>query len=504
MLSADVTTYHNDLSRDGAQLAETHLKPSNVRAGTFGKKFTVAVDGYVYAQPLYATNLVFPRAGADPIHRNIVYVATEHDTLYAIDSDRNRIVWKDRLLNTTAAETPVPAADTGSDDVVPELGITSTPVIDRTANKIFVVANAKRMINGQPYYVYRLYSIDLVSGAKTSTIIHASMNGSGVGSVNGTVSLDPLTSLQRSALTLVNGNVYFATSSHGDEGIYHGWVLGYDENTLAQTAVWTDTPDGENGGIWMAGSGIAADSDGDLFLAIGNGTFDVNTGGHDYAQGIVRIPTSGVGGGGGAPFSPADFFTAHDFSLLNDGDQDIGSGGVVLLPDQPGANPHEAVFSGKQGFYYLVDRDNLGGFDANADHVLQVMNVGANGDFSTPAYFNGRVYVNDVDAQLKSMTVNGGLSDPDQQTSATYDYPGVTPSISANGVNNGIVWIISRNDGRAVLQAFYASNLSKRIFSSDTNRADRAGGYVKFSVPTIGDGKVFVGGQGRLDVYGLL
>jgi outer membrane protein assembly factor BamB len=505
MLAVDVLTYHNNLARTGANLNETVLTTTNVRPATFGLKHVRGVDGQIYAQPLYVSGLVFPNNG-HPVNRSVVYAATEHDSVYAFDAVTGARLWHATLLNTHFGETPVPADDTGSTDITPEIGITSTPVIDKATKTMYVVAKAKRVVNGSDQFIFRLFALDLITGLYKlggPVTLSASVPGTGIDADNGVVRFNALREHQRPGLVLLDNIVYIAFASHGDIGPYHGWVLGYNATTLQRAKVWNVTPDGKEGGIWMTGAAPAVDSDGNLYINIGNGTTDAKDGGDDFGMSFVRIPTRG-----GAPFVPSDFFTPFNFQALNDDDLDLGSSGVLLLPDVPGAHPHQAIFGGKEGAIYLADRDNLGQFNSSDDDVLQRVGPFDHGPlFSTPAYFNNRVYIGAVLNQLASYRVhNDALEPTGQHSDQTFGYPGVTPSISANGGLNGIVWIISKNaNGDAVLQAFPAGNLSQRIYTSEQlPTRDRSGGYVKFSVPTVADGKVFVGTSNQLAFYGRL
>jgi outer membrane protein assembly factor BamB len=338
LLSTDVLTYHNDLSRSGANTTETILNRSNVNSTSFGLKLSLPVMGQVYAQPLYVSNLKFP----DKSIHNVVYVATEHDQVYAFDSDSGAQLWHFSVIKK--GQTPIPATDTGSDDITPEIGITSTPVIYQNRGIIYFVANLKITANSQ--YITRLYALNIVTGAYKSHMpvnIQASSPGTGNGSNNGTIDFQPLIEGQRPAISLYNGVVYVAFASHGDMGPYHGWLLGFSATTLQLVSNWNATPDGGLGGIWESGGGVAVDSSGNLYVATGNGTFDADTGGDDYGDSVVKIPSSG------GSFSPSDYFTPFNQATLEGLDQDFGSTGVLLLPTQGGAHPNELIVGGKEG-----------------------------------------------------------------------------------------------------------------------------------------------------------
>ncbi|HEY1628321.1 MAG TPA: hypothetical protein VGF52_00600, partial [Tepidisphaeraceae bacterium] len=388
LLSVDVLTSHNDLARDGDNTAETKLTLANVNTSTFGKKLQLNVDGQIYAQPLVVSGLAFARGKLPTIHRNMVYVATENDSIYAYDSDRGQLVWAVRTLGTTLGETPIPNTDTPTDDINPIIGITGTPVIDRSTNTLYVVAQAKR---GGSTYVTRLYALDLLTGAKIDggpVFIGGSVAGTGDGSNNGTLTYDTLLENQRSALTLVNGEIYITFAGHGSPvSNYHGWVFAFNASTLHQDSIWADTPDGGFGGIWMGGAGISADASGNLYFTAGNGDFDADTNGDDFGDSVLRVPTAN-----NAPFEPADFFAPQDQQSDNNTDTDFGSTGVMLIPPDITPVP-EGIIGSKEGSIYVVDMDSLGGFDPNADNIIQVIPANGNGkDLNTSSYFNGTIY----------------------------------------------------------------------------------------------------------------
>jgi hypothetical protein len=317
------------------------------------------------------------------------------------------------------------------------------------------------------------------------------------------ISFDPLIENQRPALTLLNGVVYIAFASHGDIGLYHGWVLGYRTTDLVRVSVWNNTADGSRGGIWMSGGGLSADSKGNLYIAIGNGTFDANTGGRNFGDSIVRIRTTA-----GTHFTPADYFTPFNQDTLEATDIDFGSTGVLLLPTQSGAHPNELIVGGKEGKLYVLDRNNLGQFNSGFDNVVQTIGPdGRSGGYDTPVYFNGRVFYGASGGSLESFDVsNGMLSSTGQTTAATFDFPGANPAVSANGTSNGIVWAIGpAGDGHAILYAYSTDDLGTALYTSDdAGSRDRAATRVKFSTPVIADGKVIVGTDGKVEIYGLL
>jgi hypothetical protein len=388
LFATDVLTYHNDNLRTGWNASETFLNPSNVNSATFGKRFSHSVDGFVYAQPLYLSSVAIPGKG---VH-NVVYVATEHDSVYAFDADdasgaNVQPLWFRTFLGSTGGTTitTVPAADTLCDDLVPEIGITATPVIERVSGTLYVEAKTKVTDSSGASYHHHLHALDVATGLEkpgSPVEIQASVPGTGTGSVGGVLTFDPLRQLVRPALLLANGTIYVASASLCDVGPYHGWILGYDAATLTQTHVYGTTPDGGEGGIWMSGGGLAADASGNLFFSTGNGTFDADVGGADMGDSVLRM-SSGLG--------LVDYFTPHDQATLNSTDKDLGSGGVLLLPDQPGLHLHLCVTAGKNATIYLIDRDSMSHFHSDGDHVVQTVNL-VGSSFGTPALYGSLLY----------------------------------------------------------------------------------------------------------------
>ena len=495
---AGIYTYHYDNSRDGQNLNETVLTPANVSPSGFGKLFARAVDGYVYAEPLYVQSVQIPKLGT----REVVYVATEHDSVYAFDATGARAApfWHVRFLSKRPRVTSVTPAQVGSPNISPEIGITGTPVIDPSSGTLYVAAKTFE----KPNFVYRLHALDIATGAERFSgpvVIAATAPGTGGASAIGSITFDAHIANQRSGLTLSNGVVYLPFASHGDNGNYHGWILGYDASTLEQVSSFIDTPNGTLGGIWMSGGAPAVDSDGNLVLATGNGSFDVDQGDIDYGDSVLKLGPTGM-----SNLDVIDYFTPFDQLALASLDLDLGSGGVLLLPEQASGPLHLAFTGGKEGTLYLIDADNMGHYNStdNSQIVQSVMGE-VPSVFSTPAYFNGTIYLNAEGDNLKAYTLsNGQLStSPTMQTNTFFDYPGVTPAISANGSQNGIVWAIG-NSTEAVLYAYDASNLGTPLYNSHQRPRDRMNGYVGFTVPTVANGRVFVGTQKRLTVYGLL
>jgi hypothetical protein len=382
-----VTTYHNDNSRTGQNLHESILTPANVNPSQFGRVFVQPVDGYIYAQPLYVPNVSI--GGAT---HNVVFVATEHDSVYAFDADsaagaNANPLWHVSFINPPGVTAVDSYNDAGCGDLVPEIGISGTPAIDTGSGTLYVVANTKE--NGA--FFQRLHALDIATGNEKfggPVAIHGTVAGTGDGSSGGQVSFDALKQNQRPGLLLRNGVVYIASASHCDISPYHAWVFGYNASTLQQVAVWNSTPNGGLGGIWQGGGGPAADSAG-IYFATGNGTFDVNTGGKDWGDTILKMsgPTGGT-------LRPLSYFTPFNQDVLAADDTDLGSGGVVLLPDLPAGSAHQhlLVQCGKEGSVYLVDRDNMGGYNSTTDQVVQELAGATGGIWGMPAYWNNTVY----------------------------------------------------------------------------------------------------------------
>lgn len=508
---ATVATYHNDKARTGNNLLETTLTTSNVNPAQFGKLFSQFVDGYIYAQPLYVPNVSITGLGT----HNVVYVATMNDSVYAFDADSKsgnnaQPLWKVSFINPKSGITTVPAADVNCSDLFsPKIGIVGTPVVDTAGGTLYVIARTKE--TGQ--YYQRLHALDIKSGLEKfggPVVIQASVSGSGSGSQHGTISFDPLIQNQRSALLFQNGMVYIAWGSHCDKGFYHGWLMAYDHTSLAQKGVWVTTPNGSEGAIWEGGSGPAGDIALNTYFAIGNGTFDANTGGGDFGQSMLKLaPPSGN------TFAVLDYFTPYNGPNLNVGDFDIGSGGAMLLPDQTkGPHLHLLVQGDKVGNIYLIDRDNMGHYNAlNNNQIVQCLAGAELGMWASPTWWNNRVYFGASGDTLKAFGLNTttGLltTTPTSQTTRVFAYPGTTTSVSANQDGNAIVWALDNStyktaDG-AVLYAFDATNLATELYTSSQRfTRDNPGGAVKFSVPTVVNGKVYVGTQTKLSVYGLL
>jgi hypothetical protein len=785
--NVDVTTFHNDNFRTGANTQETILTPSNVNPTDFGRLFSYSVDGYVYAQPLYKANLTMP----DGSVHNVVFVATEHDSVYAFDADSrggngpDGYFWKTSFIDSARGITTVPQPDVGSTDIVPEVGITGTPVIDTASNTLYVVAKTKELRSGVGHYVHKIYALDITNGdiKASATIgdttfvggVYTNISsvfaaGTGDGSVNGIVVFNSLRELQRPGLVLANGVVYASFASHGDTGPYHGWLIGYDAQSLTQRAVFNSSPTGGLSGIWQSGGAPAVDQDGNLIFSTGNGTFDAGLGGPqalgqigqglgyggpfsssnglppirnsvaikfdasrpppghnppnisstgvyvngheprndnlmigdiyqdlsdadidfraaaqanpphtfevtldyngdvpgsevltetitdldtlatysrsynvniqaqvggntayvgftagstgsqraiqdilnwrfdpsvgdpiDHSSGfadhsdlqsngdagfatgtpVARLTDGQTGSGGlgeaGSVFSTTrvdirhfsttftfqmkpgtnpigsgltftiqnapggpdygesvlkvsstpdphsqqlsvlDYFTPYQFRTLNIGDTDLGSGAVMLIPDQPGGSlPRLAVEAGKSGNVYLVDRDNMGHYTSQGpDNIVQIIPTGVAGVWASPAFWHNLIYYQGSADVMKAFTLSNGMlsydpMDPRTHSTTNFPFPGAQPTISANGDSDGIAWAVDthlRGErsalGAAVLHAYDALDLSHELWNSDeTSLRDQAGNAVKFVVPTITNGHVYVGTQFQLNIYG--
>ena len=503
--TVNVLTYHNDVARTGQNLSESTLTTANVKSANFGMLGNMSVDGGVDAEPLYVSNLML----GGGVH-NVVYVVTENDSVYAFVADTFAQLWHVSVLgaNETASD------NRGCGQVSPIIGITSTPVIDLSAGthgEIFLVAMS---LDNNGKYHQRLHALDITSGAETSgspATVQATFP-----MTNGTTTFDPKQYKDRAALLLLNGVIYTTWASHCDDGPYTGWVIGYNEKTLAQSGVLDVTPNGSDGAIWMSGDGPAADSAGNIYLLDGNGTFDDTLNSNDfpehgdYGNGFIKISTTGNS------LNVADYFTMFNTDSESDADQDLGSGGEILLPDLQdgqGNTWHLAVGAGKDAHIYVANRDLMGKFNTNNDSAIyqEIDSNGLGGGvWSVPAYFNSKVYYGAVSDHLRAFSIaNAKLSTPASSMSATsFGYPGTTPSISANGDANGIVWAVENNGGGnagGVLHAYDATNLGAELYNSN-QAANNRDHFVdnKFITPMIANGKVYVGTPNGVAVFGLL
>jgi Bacterial Ig-like domain (group 2) len=509
---AGVFTQHNDNLRTGQNLNETILTPALIKSSTsFGKKFSQAIDGYAYAQPLYVPNVTIGGAS-----HNVVFIATENDSVYAFDADSStganaNPLWHANLIDTAhgaaAGATAVSNSQVGCTDLVPKIGITSTPVIDPSTGTMYVETKSSEGSN----FVHRLHALDITTGNEKFSgpmTITASVNVTG-----GTVTFDGQHHLNRPGLLWLNGIIYLAYASHCDITPYHGWLLAYDASTLSQKAAFLSTPEatssGGLAGFWMSGAGVTADSKANIFITSGNGDFDTtNIPAKLLGDTVMKLFFTG------SSVSLVDYFTPYDQGSLDGGDTDLGSGGPLLLPDQSGAITHELVQVGKSGTIYVLNRDQ---FTAGNLHycktctsintqIAQEIQGAVGGLWNMPAYWNNSVYFVGAGDTLKSFSlINGEFpTSASASTGTSIGYPGATPSISSNGNSNGIVWLIQSSGGAAVLRAYDPANGLASLYSSSNKSGDAAGSGVKFSVPTIANGKVYVGTQTELDVYGSL
>jgi hypothetical protein len=500
-----IFTNHNDVGRTGQNLKEVVLTTGNVNNTQFGKLFSYALDGYAFAQPLYVPAVSIPGQGT----HNVVYVATENDSVYAFDANNHPTtpLWHTSFIDASAGITTVPASavtDSGCGSPLgPQVGITGTPVIDPVAQQLFVVV--RTLENGN--YVQRLHALNITTGGEISgspVVIQGSVPGAGEGSYGtGSIAFSPLLENSRPGILLLNGVVYLAFSSVCDKRPYHGWVLGYNESTLAQVSVFNTSPNGIATGIWQSGNGLVADEFNNIYFATGNGWFDADHGGLDYGDTVMKMSTTSN------VLSVADYFTPSDQNNLNYNDLDMGSGGCLALPDQPQAPMYLLTCVGKEGNIYLLNRNNMGHFNTDGDtQVLQTMMIGM--VWGSPAYYRNQVYYwGDGDYLRQYRLYNSRLSaTPVAEDSLASGYPAPTPTVSANGPQNGIVWVVFTSNfqtgGAAILRAYDAANVSRLLFDSSGSSADRAGPAVKFVVPTVADGHVYVGTQSELDVYGIL
>jgi hypothetical protein len=501
--AGDVLTYHYTASRQGQNTLESILTTSNVNSSSFGKIGFFAVDGKVDAQPLYVYRL------PGIIHtQNTLFVVTEHGSAYAFDADAGSQSWK----VSTLASGETTSDDHGCSQISPEIGIPDTPVIDRQRGPngaMYIVAMSKD--SGGKYH-QRLHALDLKTGAELfggPVEIQATYPGTGDGSQNGQVIFAPGQFAERAGLLELGGNIYIAFTSHCDFRPYTGWVMGYNALTLAQTSVIDVTPNGNEGAIWMAGTGLAADSQGNIYFLDANGTFDTTLDGNgfpingDYGNAFVKLSTS-------SKLAVADYFNMYNTVQESNSDEDLGSGGAMVLPnlmDNNGQVHHLAVGAGKDSNIYVVDRDNMGKFNPNNNNQIYQELQGAlpGGVWGNPAYFNNTVYYGPVGGRLKAFPIsNAKLGSASSQSGTSFEYPGTSPAVSANGASNGIVWAVE-NSNPAVLHAYDATNLANELYNSNqAGSRDQFGPGNKFITPVIVNGKVFVGTQTGVAVFGLL
>ena len=497
----DVVTYHNDIARTGQNLNETTLTHANVTSATFGKLGFFAVDGLVDAQPLYLSNVAIPGTGT----HDVLYVVTEKDNVYAFDAATGGVLWQVSVL---------PAGETFSDNrgcsqVTPNIGITSTPVIDRSRGAIYLVAMSK---DASGKYHQRLHALDNTSGTELlggPTTVQATYPGTGPNSTGSNVVFDPGQYKERAALLLLNGVVYTAWASHCDINPYNGWIMGFNASTLAMTSVLNVTPNGTEGAIWMSGAGLAADSSGNIYLLDANGTFDTALDAKgfpaqgDFGNAFLKLSTTGG-------LAVADYFEMANQDFENTHDLDLGSGGGLVmldLADNSGAIHHLAVGAGKDANLYVVDRDSMGKFNPAGGNAYQELDGVLSGTvFSTPAYFNHTIYFGPVGTSIKAFGISNARlsSTPSDHTTTSFSYPGATPAISANGTADAILWAVENSSGAGVLHAYDAGNLATELYNSNQAGTRDHFSDNKFVAPTIANGKVYVGTPTGVIVFGLL
>ena len=503
---AQVTTSQYDNARTGAILTEKILTPRNVNAKEFGKLGAFKVDVAVYAQPLFIPNLEIPGKGT----HDVLYVATEHDSVYAFDANRpgDAPLWHVTFLDKNRGTTVVSEDDVQCPFIRPEVGITSTPVIDLPTGTLYVLARTKiRHGLSSDEFFQHLHALAITTGVEKfggPKLISASVPGTGRGSTQGRQSFNPLLENPRAALALVNHVLYLTWASSCDVDPYHGWVMAYDPQTLAQRAVLNVTPDGDEGGIWLADTGPAADNEGNVYVPTGNGSFNANSGGHDYGDSVLKLGLQG------SSLVIRDYFTPHDQARISDADADVGSSGPLVVPNQPGPHRHLLLQPTKDSTIYVIDRDRMGKFRSDGDAILQRVRM-AGGGYGAIAYWNGHAYFAASDDYLRDYAITNGQLQLTRSSSMKFANPGATPSVSADGKKNAIVWAIftktwnGPDNKPAVLYAFDANGLGEPLYTSEQNsQRDRAALATRFVFPLVVNGRVYFGTRSEVEVYGLL
>jgi hypothetical protein len=500
-----VTTSQYDNLRTGATLNESILDPQNVNVRQFGKLGAFKVDGAVYAQPLFIPSLEMPGKGT----HDVLFVATEHDSVYAFNADRpdDPPLWHVSLLDKKRGDTTVPARDVQCPFIQPEVGVTPTPVIDLKTGTLYLLARSMvGHIFADSEYFQHLHALAVTTGVEKfggPKLIAASVPGRGIGARNGQVRFDPLLENPRASLLLVNDALYLTWASSCDREPYHGWIMAYDPQTLAQKAVLNVTPDGDQGGIWASDTGPGADTNGDIYVPTGNGTFDASAGGRDYGDSVLKLALQG------SSIVVRDYFTPYDQAKLSDADADLGSSGPLLLPDQPAPHRHLLLQPTKGSMIYVIDRDRMGKFQTDRDAVVQRIRM-RGGGYGAMAYWNGHVYFACSDDYLRDYTVENGKLTLSTHSTTEFPNPGATTSVSANGNKSAIVWAVATktwngSDQPAVLYAFDANKIGQPIYTSEQNsKRDRAALATRFVIPVIVHGRVYFGTRGEVEVYGLL
>jgi hypothetical protein len=502
--TAQVTTSQYDNARTGATLSEKILTPENVNTAQFGKLGAFKVDGPVYAQPLFLPSVEIPGKG----RHDLLFVATEHDSVYAFDANRpgEPALWHVSFLDKARGVTVLTEDMVACPFIRPEVGITSTPVIDFKTGTLYVLARTMiRHTVGDDEYFQHLHALAVTTGAEKfggPKLITGSVPGKGAGTNKGQVAFDALRENPRAALTLASGAVYLTWASSCDVDPYHGWVMAYDTQTLAQKAVLNVNPDGSEAGIWLSDTGPAADAEGNLFVPTGNGTFDAASGGRDYGDSVLKLD--------GSTLAIRDYFTPHDQERISSADTDVGSGGPTLLPDQPGPHRHLLLQPTKDSTIYVIDRDNMGKYQRDRDDLLQIIHLPGVG-LGAMGYWNGHAFFAASGDYLRSYAVNNGRLRPSESSAIKFATSGATPSISADGTKNAIVWAIATktwngpDNKPATLYAFDATKLGDPIYTSEQNsQRDRAGMAARFVIPIVANGRVYFGTRSEVEVYGLL
>lgn len=510
----NVVTFQYDNARSGANTNEFLLTPANVNSNSFGRLLSYTVDGYLYAEPLYVANVAIPGWGT----HNVAFVATENDTVYAFDADGNGgtnggLLWQTNL--GVAAVSTNFGVRYHHNVLNPLIGITGTPVIDPVSGTLYVdvfSCNAANTTN----CIHKIHALNIADGTErpySPVLVTASVLGTGVDSTNGVVTFVPQNHMNRPALTLVGGTLYVAYGSYGDTDPYHGWVIGYDAANLQPRTnfVFATTPNattngfGVNAGegaLWMGGGGLCVDASNNLYFETANGSFSANTNGGDYGDSFVKLSTSNQ-------LAVADYFAPSNQASMAAGDADLGSGSPLLLPDSAGsaAHPHLMVGAGKEGTIYLVDRDDMGHYSATTNNIVQTLPGAIGGVWGAPAYFNNLIFYQGVGQVMKAFRIANGVitTTPVSQSTKSFGGVGYTPSISADGTNNALAWVIQTDSSPAVLHAYNATNLAQELYNSSQNLArDNPGAPVKYAAPVVVNGKVYVRGQEALAIFGLL
>ena len=506
----DAPTYHYDNMRSGENLAEKILTKSQVNSTTFGLVGSFAVDGAVDGQPLYLSNVAIPNVGA----RNVLYVVTEHGTVFAFDADSGSgVAGKTLWIASTLMKGESPSDDRDCASITPEIGITSTPVIDRARGAIYVEGVSKDAAGN---YYQRLHALNLTTGKELfggPTLITGAYPGNGANSSGGIVTFDPPRYMERAALLEVNGTIFMTWGSHCDLGAYTSWVMAYSADTLQQTGILDLVPNGSDGGIWMSGAGPAADSVGNIYITIGNGTFDTTLDSNgfpaqkDCGNCFVKISST-------LPLTLLDYFTTADTASESATDHDFGSGGPLLLPDvtdASGTTRHLAISGAKDSNLYVVDRDNMGKFNGSTDTNYQSLKGAFIGMFySKGVFFNGTVYLGASSDAIKAFPVMSGTlaTSPTSQSANKYYYPGATPTITANGTGDAIVWAVDNGPSTGttgILFAYDATNLATELYDS-TQAANSRDSFLhnKYITPLVVNGRVFVGTSNSVVLFGPL